>query len=167
MRAREPRRHVVISSRIRCGATWRDVRILNISSRGLGLHAAGPPELGSYVELRRGPHIIIARVAWVKESRFGVRTQDAVPIDALVNPTACAAVEQQSKSDEWTERRSAPRSRRRDHDSSRILGRAMEFGFLAVLGVSAAVVALATLQEAFGRPLTAVWQALARSGSPG
>jgi len=79
MRPREDRRRVMISSRLRCGIQWRDAVIVNVSSRGVGLSAGSPPDPGSYVEIRRGAYLIVARVIWVNGVRFGVRTQDCVP----------------------------------------------------------------------------------------
>lgn len=164
MNAREPRRNVVINSRMRCGATWRDASILNISSRGLGLHAPAPPERGSYVEVRRGAHVIIARVVWVNGSRFGLHTQDAVPIESIVSQPAISndASEQQTPRQAGVERRSAPRAREREHEASRFMARAIEFACVASLGASAAFAGFATVKEAIGRPLAHVQIALAK-----
>ena len=45
---------------MRSGASWHDVCILNLSLHGAGIQALEPPARGSYVEIRRGSHVIIA-----------------------------------------------------------------------------------------------------------
>lgn len=164
MRAREQRRKVVINSRMRCGAVWRDARILNISPRGLGLHAPAPPVQGTYVELRRGPYVIIARVVWVNGSRFGVRTQDAIPIDSVINhsDSASGSSAERTASAPPIERRSTTRSRERQHEASRTVGKAMEFAFVAGLGASAAFIAFGMVKQGIGGPLAAVQMALVK-----
>lgn len=162
MKTREPRRHVVILSRVRCGGNWADARILNISSRGLGLEAAAPPVRGSYVEVRRGQNIIVARVVWVSGDRFGVRSQDPILIDAII-------ADRQSSTKPITdatagaqvERRSALRRHDHQHEVNKHLGRAMEFGFMAMAGASAAVLGFGMIEETVDRPLAAVQTALA------
>ena len=164
MNAREPRRNVVTNSRMRCGAAWQDARIFNISSRGLGLHASTPPPRGSYVEVRRGLHIIIARVVWVKGSRFGVRTQDAVPIDSVIshaNSFSGSSI-QRTASEAMVERRAAARSREHQHEGSRTKARAMEFVFVVMLGASAAFLGFGLVKQAIARPLADVRIALAK-----
>jgi hypothetical protein len=54
MKTREPRRKVLVGARIRHGLKWDDIRILNVSSRGLCLHSRDAPPRGIYVKLRRG-----------------------------------------------------------------------------------------------------------------
>lgn len=164
MNAREPRRNVVINSRMRCGATWRDASILNMSSRGLGLHALAPPKRGSYVEVRRGAHVIIACVVWVNGSRFGVRTQDVVPIDAVINQPESSSgfSEHPPASEARGERRSTARSRERLHEASRTVASAMEFAFVAMLGASAAFLGLNLVKESIGNSLAIVQFALAK-----
>lgn len=66
VKPREERQKVMIKARMRTGVSWHDVCILNLSAHGVGLQAAEPPARGTYVEIRRGPHVIVARVAWSK-----------------------------------------------------------------------------------------------------
>lgn len=162
MRKREDRRRVVISSRMRCGSRWRDVRTFNVSSRGLGLSTAAPPEAGTYVEIRRGRHVIVARVVWTDGLRFGVHTQDQVPIDALIkdpdSPGAPAAATANCAA--RTERRRAPRSLLRRYDRSRALGRTLEFAFVGILGASAALLGFDLVKQVFESPLAEVQNSL-------
>lgn len=158
MKAREPRRNVVMDSRLRCGADWQNACILNISSRGLGLQAPAPPQRGSYVEVRRGNNIIIARVVWVRGHRFGVRTQDTIPVNPDINlPKLSSGFEAQTDARK-SEFRPKPMalSFSRQHDESRNKARALEFAALVALGVTCACLAFGMIQSAIGTPLSHV-----------
>jgi len=142
---------------MRLGARWSDVCILNMSSRGLMARSADAPLPGSYVEMRRGTHIIVARVVWTDEQRFGATTQDVLPLDAIVSdqcetPTPIAAA---------SERRKTPRDHVVDHARSRHISRWMEYGVFAAGAVSVALFAAVSLQDALAAPLAAVGSALA------
>jgi hypothetical protein len=161
MRPREERRRVMISSRLRCGVQWRDALIVNISSRGAGLSAGSPPDPGSYVEIRRGAYLIVARVIWVNGVRFGVRTQDCVPVDSLIRqPDAVAVPLPGNDSSQAKERRRVSRPSADAHERSRVFARTFEFAFIAALGASAAFAAFGTVRQALQQPLDAVHQAL-------
>src|SRR5215218_5584495 len=84
-RPRELRRRVVLPARLRTGAQWSDTCILNISSRGLMIHSGREAPRGSLVELRRGEHVIIARVAWRDGARVGLCSEDRVPIEEIMS----------------------------------------------------------------------------------
>lgn len=84
MKNREPRRKVMVRARMRTGADWGDVVIHNMSSRGLLATAERPCKPGTVIEIRRVHHIVIGRVVWVKDQYFGVRTQDRIDIDAIL-----------------------------------------------------------------------------------
>ena len=161
MKAREERRPVLIRARMRMGASWGDVRILNISSRGLMLHCAKTPAKGSYLELRRGRHAIVARVVWCSDQYFGVQTQDRLIVDSIIRePDYSAAT---GASGPPVERRSPDRHRlQRRHESSKSAGRAVEFACLAIAGVSAAMVGYAIIEETLTAPLAKATAALAR-----
>jgi hypothetical protein len=148
---------------MRCGAAWRDVRILNASARGLGLHSPDPPERGTYVEVRQGPIVIVARVVWANGSRFGVRTQTAVPIDSLAaGPNAARkAVEQQPTGAERIERRRSHRNERQ-HEASRAIGNAMEFAFVGILAACAAGAAFTMVRQTVEAPMDRLQVALGR-----
>ena len=160
MRPREDRRRVMISSRLRCGIQWRDAVIVNVSSRGVGLSAGSPPDPGSYVEIRRGAYLIVARVIWVNGVRFGVRTQDCVPVDSLVRqPDAVAAQSPENDSSPPRERRRAGRASGA-HERSRMLARTFEFAFIALFGASAALAAFGAARQVLQQPLDTVRQVL-------
>jgi hypothetical protein len=68
---------------MRTAAVWVDVSVLNISRRGMMVRCDRAPKRGTIVELRKGHVIVIGRVVWSIEHRFGVRTQDPIGLDAL------------------------------------------------------------------------------------
>jgi hypothetical protein len=147
----------MVPARMRLGCRWDDACILNISPHGLLIHVREPLLRGSYVELRRGPYVIVARVVWGEGGRAGLRAQDRMPVEQIVTlagapgqPTAPATAPLRF------ERRSRPRS----HEGNRQLGRAMEFACFAVIGLFASTAVLAFVAEALARPLAQVRAAL-------
>ncbi|WP_203311466.1 MULTISPECIES: PilZ domain-containing protein [Sphingomonas] len=84
MRQREPRRKVLVRARMRSGVEWHDVLIHNMSSRGLLATSKVECRPGTVIELRRIHHVIVGRVVWEKDQYFGIRTQDRIDIDAIV-----------------------------------------------------------------------------------
>lgn len=142
----------MIKARMRVGASWNDVCILNISPRGLAMQASAPPPRGTYLEVRRGDHEITARVMWVNRHRFGVRTQDVLAIEQIVNrPDLSAALP--CAEEPVVERRRWQRSAAERHETSRLLSRAMEFAVLSIFAASAAVITFSAAAEALHRPL--------------
>lgn len=155
MRPREERRRVVLASRLRCGAQWRHAKILNLSTRGIGLTSIDPPDRGAYIEIRRGTQSLVARVIWVNGLRFGACTQDAVALDLLLHQpdSRVAPTALQSDSAPRTERRTTNRSVTFKLDQSRAYGRALEFGFGVMLAASAAFLCVSMLMEVAQQPL--------------
>jgi len=128
---------------MRVGASYCDVCIRDISSRGMMLQAATPPSPGTYIEILRAAHVVVGRVVWAGDRRFGIKSQDRmnVPdiIGAIVAPRAPRLPDQERR----TRDRFAPapvtaaviaqqaeRSRRR--------GRALQFGLMTAAGITAA-----------------------------
>jgi hypothetical protein len=144
---------------MRVVASWGDVCILNISSRGLQLQAARPPQRGSYVEIRRGPHVIVGCVAWAKQHRFGVRSQDVLFVDAIVAEPGSEEMQRGPVAYVPAERRAAPR-RPPSADRSRAIGRAMEFACLAVVVLGVATLLYGAAETALAAPLARVSNAL-------
>ena len=161
-RSREDRRRVVLASRMRWGGRWLDARMLNLSSRGLGLSSTAPPDPGTYVEIRRGRHVIVARVVWADGLRFGVHTQDPIPIDGLIrDPDSDQPGTAEAESEHKIERRRTTRPAAViQHEHSRIVGRMIEFAFLGGLAASAALMAFYLVKGAVGGPLSEVQKAL-------
>lgn len=84
VKQREPRRKVLVNARMRVGTDWRDVSIRNVSSRGLLLVSDEPPPPGAYIEIRKTFMTIVARAVWARDGFFGVRTQDDIDFDELM-----------------------------------------------------------------------------------
>jgi hypothetical protein len=158
VKPRELRRKVLIKARMRVVASWGDVCILNISSRGMQLQAARPPERGTYVEIRRGPHVIIGCVAWAKQHRFGIKSQDVLFIDAITAEPGDD--EGQRSQPAYTAIDQRARLRAPSGDRNRLVGRAMEFACLGCVGAGAAMALYGVAAEAFAKPLSAVSHAL-------
>jgi hypothetical protein len=163
MKSREPRHKVLVKARMHCGARWQDVGILNYSAHGLGLTCDRAPARGTYIEIRRGPFVIVARVAWAKGHRFGARTQDAVPHVAMVGKVATGGPVADCGAP--VERRMAPRSVSSVRVANRERGRAIEFTSIAIaLAAGAAVLADAAYAQ-LADPLDSVRAALSVTGS--
>lgn len=159
MKPREDRRKVMLSARMRSGASWHDACILNMSSRGLMLQTSARTERGAYLEVRRGPHVIVARVIWTGQQRVGLKAQDRLSVDAIVTEQA-----KTGGPETLVERRTAPRPRQDPAVRSRQLSRMMQAVTLGGLGIAAAVIAVAGIQEALGSSVGRVGAALAASG---
>jgi len=164
MKHREPRIKVLIGARMRAGAGWDDVCLLNLSSRGVLAQAAVSPLKGSYIEVRRGSHVIVARVVWAEKHRFGALAQDPIDIHAIIadasspeGNAACAGMGPLLDS-----RAAGPmRAHAVKHDNSRLAGRAMEFCFLVGSGAMLAGLAFSLVQQSVVAPMSRVSAALA------
>lgn len=148
---------------MRAGSSWSGVSLLNLSSRGALAQADIPPPKGSYIEVRRGSHVLVARVMWAEQERFGFRTQDPISIDALVaNPDDSNGTVQPLSGAPGTERRATVRelipSDR--HDRSRTTARTTEFCCIIAIAALLGSVALSMVQSALGEPMTMISAAL-------
>ena len=157
MIARDERRKLLVRGRMRCDRGWRDVCILNVSSRGLGLACDQPPPRGTYVEFRRGPFTLVAKVAWSKGHRFGVSTQGMVPGHMLLADVAAAPVESAGAN---VERRARPRPRA-TAERGRLAGRLVEYGAGVGVALMLATALVEMVGAMFGVPMRAVGLALA------
>ena len=166
MRAREPRRKVLIKARMRLGCSWGDVYLLNISSRGLLIQAAEAPSRGTYIEVRRGRHAIAARVAWSDHRHFGVQTQYSLKIDEIISePDLSRAREGASATKPDVERRSTARGPslaelRRRGDRNRWAARAAQFACATAFGASVACFVASSAFDTLSRPLAHVSKTL-------
>lgn len=145
---------------MRLGASWADACILNLSARGMLVQSGTVPDRGSYLEMRRGPNVIIARVVWSSEQRFGVRTQEQVFVEDLLSETGNSSSLPGPALASF-ERRATPRPSADRHEAARERGRAVEFVSLALCGVVSALLLFATVSELLGRPARAIQTALA------
>lgn len=163
MKPREERHKTLIRARMRSVAGWSDVCILNLSLHGAGMQCASPPGRGTYVEIRRGGHVIIARVAWSNGHRFGVRSQEAIAIEAVIAEPRAGDPAAARPAAQPFERRARPRAQPR-HDASRQVGRAAEFACIALFGAGAAIALYGIVEEALARPAMAITAAMKVDG---
>lgn len=158
MKPREPRRKTLVRARVNAGGAWHDACILNISSSGLGMQAASPPPRGAYLEIRRGLHVIVGRVMWSREHRFGVKAQDRLPVDLLADNSEAALPQGACPSP--VERRSVPRVRLSAQERSRNAGRRIEYVFAAVLALCIASFVATEVHSVLAAPADMVTAAL-------
>ena len=157
MKPRENRQKVMIKARMLNGTAWQDICILNCSLHGLGIQSPTAPQRGSYVEIRRGRQTIVARVAWSKGHRAGLRSQDPIFVGALVSGNDSAPAPSNAA---FTERRRQPRAPAPSHADSRLAGRAMEFACFAVIATAVGLAGLSAVSQALARPMQEVNAAL-------
>jgi hypothetical protein len=157
VKSREDRQKVMIRARMRVGATWHDVCILNLSRRGLGIQTADSPARGTYVEICRGRMVIVARIMWARGHRAGLQSQDAIWAQGLINEALAAPPQAGSAP---VERRRAPRNVQQRHDQSRVAARSMEFACVALFVAAFAIAAFGAVGQALAAPLSQIRAAL-------
>jgi hypothetical protein len=156
LKAREPRQKVLIQARIRVGNGWSDANILNYSSRGMLVHASPAPPRGSYLEIRRGSEVLVARVVWAEAERFGVRTQDPVPAGQLLGRREGDQAGSSPGGGPARERRRQPRAGQFAEQTSRWRGRRLEFAIVAALGAVTATFIMGGVNDLLAKPMAAV-----------
>ena len=162
---REARRQVLIPCRMKSVRGWGDACIHNISSRGMMVACDDPLIAGEYVDIRRGRQVVIGRVIWRRDRFSGIRTQDVISADALVNEPRFEGRPVQRTGD--GDRRSSTRSRMiseidaaRRMERSRSASKAMQFGALCAFGLVAAVAIAMQLAHLFVAPTARIDRAL-------
>jgi len=155
-RPRELRRRVVLPARMRMDSSWCDACILNISSRGLMIHVGGGAPNGDTVELRRGHHVIVARVVWRDGSRAGLHSDDRLPVEEILSLSQAPAL-QLTADVAFVDRRKQPR---REHEHSRWRARWLEFASVTVVGAGLAATVFSIVESALSKPMDAVRVAL-------
>ena len=90
MKQREERVPAMVPARLRGSDGWQDATITNLSEHGLCFRAPTPIPRGHYLELRRGSHVIVARIVWSSEGKCGARTQDKLPVFDIINDRPAA-----------------------------------------------------------------------------
>jgi hypothetical protein len=146
---------VVVPARLRHGASWSDTCILNVSSRGLMIHTGRPIPRGTEVELRRGDHLIVARVVWREGGRAGLRSEDRLPIEDIVTLGQSPALQLTAANGER-------RKHRRPEHHFRMRARAIEFGGVLAIAAVLAGAGFTMVEAAFARPLAVVAAVLGR-----
>lgn len=148
---------------MRVGAAWSDVCLLNLSSRGALAQSAIAPPKGAYLEVRRGSHVIVARVMWAEKDRFGICTQDPIRVDQLISdPDGSLQRNADTGAHPDADRRlTYRRPSEQKHEQSRVMARSMEFCILVGSGVVCAGVAFSLIQAAVAEPMAQISEALA------
>jgi hypothetical protein len=128
----------------------------------VGIQAAEPPARGSYVEIRRGKQIIVARVVWAKGHRAGLRSQDVIFIPAFIADLVSPAAQAQplASSGSLVDRRQSPRAVGQRLENSRLLARAAQFACVVLFGGAAAYAAFGAVEQALAQPLSQIGDAL-------
>ncbi len=153
LKPREERRRVMLPARMRSISGWNDACILNISRTGLLVYSSGFAEPGTFVEIRRGGQLVVARVVWRRNQRIGLHSPDPVRIEDIVNTDAAAAAAiRASVSQFHADRRRLPRNGER----SRNHARAVEFIAVVLAGIVLAGAAVSGVHDVFVAPLAAV-----------
>lgn len=146
----------MLPARMRSASGWSDACILNISSRGLLIYSSGTAMPGSFVEVRRGGQMVVARVVWRQNQRIGLCSPDPVRVEDIISTETAASAVQATASRPTFDRRRIPR----DAERSRLQGRAMEFLGTLVIGASIATLAAVYAGEVLAAPLSTVRAAL-------
>jgi hypothetical protein len=144
MKSREPRKAVILPARLRTAGGWGDVRIRNISSRGMLLKVSNPLVRGSYLEIARGRYRYSARVAWTEGNQCGVQIRELIDIGGVTGEASSPAVSVHHGT--W-KRGSAERRKSMVRRPSRVI----EFALVVVgLATAGSAVAQATFQHLSG-----------------
>lgn len=146
----------MLPARMRAASGWSDACILNISRKGLLIYTSASADPGTFVEIRRGGQLVVARVVWRRNQRIGLHCPDPVRIEDIISTETAASAVQSCASRLPEERRRIPR----DQDRSRYRARAMEFVAIILAGAALAGAAVAGVKDALGVPLTSVRAAL-------
>lgn len=143
---REPRTRTLLRGKLRAGGPVRDICIRDISSRGMLIHDSNPPRRGTYVEISNANQcLVVGRVVWSKDDRFGIVTSDPLNVQAIIRQAA-------SKDDMVNDQAFAAHQHKRhaericgSGERSRQLGGMLQFGTFVALFVAAALFIANTL----------------------
>ena len=160
---------MLIQARMRVDGKWVDVRIRNISSRGLLVQTSTPPPRGSYVEIFKARHTIVARVVWSDDQRFGIHSRERLDVGALIGEAAPNKPAGTTAPDapRHLERRSDPRRLTAANvtqrlERSRRISALVEFGLITICGAIAAMIMVSTVYETLSQPFNHVSSSLAQ-----
>ena len=147
----------MLPARMRSSTGWSDACILNISTRGLLIYALGSADPGSFVEIRRGNQLVVARVVWRQNQRIGLQSPDPLRIAEIISSdTAEAAVIVPVVIPSKPDRRKVGR----DWEKSRAIGRAVEFLSLVLIAVALGAAVSAYVLDILSGPFARVGGAL-------
>lgn len=152
--------------RIRTDLGWGDAKIHNVSSRGVMGTCHSPPMRGTYIEIRRGRYVIVGRVAWSSDNRFGIRAQDTIAIGALRAAIASPKTgERRRRSrEEIADRYSTSKLTEISAGSARF-ARAFDFGAITITVVACAIMIADTASDVLAGPLESAGLAMSGASS--
>ena len=162
MNPREQRLKCMIKARMRLDGVWKDVCIRNISSRGMLLQAGSPPPRSTYVEVYRGRHVIVARVAWSKDTRFGIHTQERLDVSSIIGEPDFSGANYRDviKGQPAFERRQIPRPTEAElrwrAEQNSFKARAVEFLCVAAVAASMGLIIFDTVLDTLSHSAAAV-----------
>ncbi len=145
---------MMLPARIRSESGWSDACILNLSSKGLLVYSNATARPGTFVEIRRGRELVVARVVWRKNQRIGLCSPDKVRILDLIGDGNSAAASLPAAAP--VERRIVPRIA----PDSRARARATEFLSTVLISAFFAGCAAVYVLDVVRKPLATVRQAL-------
>ena len=165
MKPREPRSKCLVNARMRLDDAWSDVCIRDISSRGMLLEAVSAPRRGKYVELRKGRHVVVARVVWSTDCRFGIQSQDCLNVRGILGEPDFSGnrINQKTEAQLVFEQRTRELKKgevRWKAEQSRTIARATEFAGVGVVIISFGYFLAITVYDALFVPIKAVSAAL-------
>ncbi len=144
----------MLPARMRTSRGWSDACILNLSSRGLMVHASLSALRDGAVELWHGDHTIAARVVWRRGTKAGLQADDAIPVEEMLSVSETRLLE--ALGPPRAERRKRPRT----HDDSRVRARLLEFASIAMIAGALVLGFSFWVGEALAQPLANIRTAL-------
>lgn len=84
----ETRVTAMLTAKMRDSRSTRDVRVGDISSRGMLVVSPQPPQRGDIVDITVSGHHLAGRVVWVSGRRFGLRMRERIDVAAVVSGRA-------------------------------------------------------------------------------
>lgn len=137
---RDQRKRVLVAADLVDAGRHSRVTILNVSRRGLMASCIEPPLRGCYVEIRKGPHVIVGRVVWSGKLAFGLRTQDYIDTEGLAGVRLdCCGKGAKARRNQLAARRLLGGGSPDSYERSRLIGSRMTFvaGVLAAIAMAA------------------------------
>ncbi|MXO64134.1 hypothetical protein GRI48_14110 [Altererythrobacter oceanensis] len=145
----------MLAARMLAEQGWQDVRVCNVSSRGMMLRSASPPQRGAYVEIRHHQICTVGRVVWSKGTAFGINSQQKIEVRELLSGTSPVRPPING------ERRAKPRANSSiqmrvlpPEEASRIVGRGLEWTAIALAVVAASVALSGVVRASLEAPFT-------------
>ncbi|MEO7277606.1 MAG: hypothetical protein ABIW33_06250 [Sphingomicrobium sp.] len=120
------------------------------------IQAGRASTMDGLIELRRGPHIIVARVVWRDGLRIGLQVDDPLPVCDILALGKDRGLALTAVDSLLVDRRKQPRG----NEASRLRGRAIEFASIAIIATTMCLASLQMVEAAFARPLAQVQAAL-------